>query len=907
MSKKDSYTSAVPQLLDDLQTNKSRGLSHKQVEERLETIGPNKLPDNSGHSVFSLFIGQFQDFMVLVLIAAVIISGFLGEYADAIAILSIVILNAIMGFVQEFRAEKSLQALKELTAPKARVLREGEIEEVVSEELVPGDIIFIEIGDKIPVDARIIESSTLEVNESSLTGESLPVVKKKCNLTSDLEVAVGDRTNMIHMGTVVTKGRCKAVVTETGLDTEMGQIASLLHEAEDSTTPLQERLEDLGKGIVLICLLACAAVVALGVVKGEPLYKMFLSGVSLAVAAIPEGLPAIVTLALAIGVQRMIKRNAIVRKLPAVETLGCATVICSDKTGTLTKNEMTVQKVYTNAKLYDCKEEEFNEKSLIKALEIGAICNNAKLKRKDSLNKKFKDNSYRSRSKREIIGEPTEGALILAADDAGIDKEELDNNFSKRIEIPFDSSRKRMSVIVEDNKKYTLYIKGAPDILLKRCTRYLEDGKVKSLGEAKRRAILRENENLANQALRILAVGYRELSGKPNEDNLERYEDEIVFVGLIGMIDPPRPEVADAIRLCKQAGIKPKMVTGDHKNTAAAIAERLNLLELGDKIITGQELMELTDKELERDIDDISVFARVSPQDKLRIVKVLQRKGHIVAMTGDGVNDAPAIKEADIGIAMGQKGTDVTQEASALILADDNFATIVAAVEEGRGIYDNIRKFIRYLLSCNVGEILTMFLSSLLGLPLPLIPIQILWVNLVTDGLPALALGIDPADDDIMEKEPRPREESIFAGGLKWRICGQGILIGFGTLLVFLFGLRYSNSLETARTMAFTNLVMAQLFFVFSCRSEKYSVLQINPFTNIYLLLAVVFSFGMHLMVLYLPMFQSLFKTTLLAKGEWAFVLLVSGGSTLLIEFIQFCINLYKNDVGVVNVEESLR
>jgi len=464
-----------------------------------------------------------------------------------------------------------------------------------------------------------------------------------------------------------------------------------------------------------------------------------------------------------------------------------------------------------------------------------------------------------------------------------------------------------MSVIVEDNKKYTLYIKGAPDILLKRCTRYLEDGKVKSLGEAKRRAILRENENLANQALRILAVGYRELSGKPNEDNLERYEDEIVFVGLIGMIDPPRPEVADAIRLCKQAGIKPKMVTGDHKNTAAAIAERLNLLELGDKIITGQELMELTDKELERDIDDISVFARVSPQDKLRIVKVLQRKGHIVAMTGDGVNDAPAIKEADIGIAMGQKGTDVTQEASALILADDNFATIVAAVEEGRGIYDNIRKFIRYLLSCNVGEILTMFLSSLLGLPLPLIPIQILWVNLVTDGLPALALGIDPADDDIMEREPRPREESIFAGGLKWRICGQGILIGFGTLLVFLFGLRYSNSLETARTMAFTNLVMAQLFFVFSCRSEKYSVLQINPFTNIYLLLAVVFSFGMHLMVLYLPMFQSLFKTTLLAKGEWAFVLLVSGGSTLLIEFIQFCINLYKNDVGVVNVEESLR
>jgi len=907
MSKKDSYTSAVADLVEGLQSNLKRGLSYRQVEERLESIGPNRLPDNSGHSLFSLFIGQFQDFMVLVLIVAVIISGFLGEYADAIAILSIVILNAIMGFVQEFRAEKSLQALKELSAPKARVLREGEMEEVASEELVPGDIIFIEIGDKIPVDARIIESSTLEVNESSLTGESLPVAKKSCNLTSDVDIAIGDRTNMIHMGTVVTKGRCKAVITETGLDTEMGQIANLLHESEDSTTPLQQRLEDLGKGIVLICLLACAAVVALGVVKGEPLYKMFLSGVSLAVAAIPEGLPAIVTLALAIGVQRMIKRNAIVRKLPAVETLGCATVICSDKTGTLTKNEMTVQKVYSNGRLYHCEDEEFNEKALVNALEIGAICNNAKLKRKGSLNKKFKDTSYRKRSKREVIGEPTEGALILAADDAGIDKEELDNRFSKRIEIPFDSSRKRMSVIVKDNKKYTLYIKGAPDVLLKRCNRYLENGKTRSLGEAKRKEILKENENLANQALRVLAVGYRELSGKLNENNLERYENEIVFVGLIGMIDPPRPEVANAIRLCKQAGIKPKMVTGDHKNTATSIAKRLDLLEVGDKVITGQDLMKLTDEQLERDIDKISVFARVSPQDKLRIVKILQKKGHIVAMTGDGVNDAPAIKEADIGIAMGQKGTDVTQEASALILADDNFATIVAAVEEGRGIYDNIRKFIRYLLSCNVGEILTMFLSSLLGLPLPLIPIQILWVNLVTDGLPALALGIDPADDDIMDRSPRPKEESIFAGGLKWRICGQGILIGFGTLLVFLFGLRYSKSLETARTMAFTNLVMAQLFFVFSCRSEKYSILQINPFTNIYLLVAVLFSFGMHVMVLYLPIFQSLFKTTLLVKGEWAFVLLVSGGSTLLIEFIQFCINLYKGEIGVNNIEESLR
>ncbi|TDX52779.1 calcium-translocating P-type ATPase, SERCA-type [Orenia marismortui] len=906
MSKEKLYTLSRQEVENRLASDLNKGLTNRQVDERLEEIGPNKLPDSSGHSILSLLADQFQDFMVMVLIVAVIISGFLGEYADAIAILAIVILNAIMGFVQEFRAEKSLQALKKLSAPKATVLRGGKIEQVESEDLVPGDIILIETGDKIPADARVIESNSLEVDEASLTGESFPVPKKDSTLKSDIEVSVGDRENMVHMGTVVTKGRGRAVITTTGLDTEMGQIASLLQESKDGITPLQRRLKDLGQWIVLICLLACVAVVILGVLKGEPIYKMFLAGVSLAVAAIPEGLPAIVTLALAIGVQRMIKRNAIVRKLPAVETLGCATVICSDKTGTLTKNKMTVQKIHINDQTYDCQTEGFGSKELKKALRIGAICNNARLKKAESLVNKVKDNILR-RPKKEVIGDPTEGALILAADEAGIDLEVLQNKFGKRLEIPFDSSRKRMSVVVKENGRYKLFIKGAPDILLDRCNSYLENGKTRALGEAKKKNILEENEKLANQALRVLAVGFRELNNSINENNLEKYENDITFVGLIGMIDPPRSEVAGAIKLCKKAGIKPKMVTGDHKNTAAAIAKRLNLLEKKDKILTGQELLDLSDHELEKNINDISVFARVSPQDKLRIVKILRKKGHIVAMTGDGVNDAPAIKEADIGISMGEKGTDVTQESSSLILADDNFATIVAAIEEGRAIYDNIRKFIRYLLSCNVGEILTMFLSSLLSLPLPLIPIQILWVNLVTDGLPALALGVDPADDDIMSRPPRLKEESIFSGGLQWKIICQGILIGLGTLLVFLFGLRYSQSLATARTMAFTNLVMAQLFFVFSCRSEKHSIIEINPFSNIYLLLAVIFSFGMHLMVIYLPMFQGIFKTTLLAKGEWAFVLLVSGGSSLLVEFIQFIVNIYKGRSDVREYKEVLR
>ncbi len=886
------YNLSVTQLKKKLNTNLEQGLNRYQVENRLADVGYNQLPEETGASILKLFVEQFQDFMVLVLLIATVVSFFLGEVADAVTILAIVVLNSCMGFIQEYRAEKSLEALKSLSSPTAQVLRAGKIKEVATNEVVPGDVILVERGDKIPADARLLAGDNLEVNEASLTGESVPVAKKVTTLSG--EVPVGDRENILHMGTTVTKGQGKAVITATGLATEMGQIADMLQQTTEEITPLQKRLKELGKWLVVFCLLACLGVAVLGVLKGEPVYQMVLAGVSLAVAAIPEGLPAIVTLALAIGVQKMIERNAIIRKLPAVETLGCATVVCSDKTGTLTKNDMVVEQIYTNDELYYCQAEGFDQPNLKKLLQIGTICNNARLKKRESLVgkvKQVKESMFNQRNKREIIGDPTEGALLAAADEAGLNKDRLEAGFSELLEIPFTSARKRMSKLGKKGSQYELYTKGAPEIILERCNYFYEQGQVKRLTSSRRREIKKINQKLASQGLRVLAFGYRELSGELDRNNLEQYEEKLVFVGLAGLMDPPRSEVKTAIKKCKQAGITPKMVTGDHKETAVAIAKKLNLLEPEDQVLTGQDLQQMSDRELKQDIEDTAVLARVSPQDKLRVVKVLQEQNQVVGMTGDGINDAPAVKEADIGIAMGKQGTDVTQEASSLILADDNFATIVAAVEEGRAIYDNIRKFIRYLLSCNIGEILTMFLASLLALPLPLIPIQILWVNLVTDGLPALALGVDPADDDIMDRAPREPDESVFSRGLKWKIMGQGILIGLGTLFVFLLSLRIGGSLAEARTMAFTNLVMVQLFFVFSCRSEDYSLLRMNLLSNVYLIGAVTLSFGLHLLVLYHEFFQNLFETVQLARKQWGVILVVSISSTLVIEVLQFIYN----------------
>ena len=869
------YNYSIVELLDKLEVDLKRGLTHQQVNRRLNDFGANELPEKSESSILDLWLAQFKDFMVLVLVAAVIVSGLLGELADAAAIFAIVILNAVMGFIQEFRAEKSLQALKRLSAPQAKVKRDGQTQEIPAQDIVPGDLITVELGDKIPADARVVESNNLKVNEASLTGESRAVLKKDVTIAG--EVPIGDRSNMLHLGTTVVEGRGKAVVTDTGIATEMGQIADLLQQEVKKTTPLQKRLKTLSKWIVFSCLLACIAVMGLGVLRGESVYRMFLSGVSLAVAAIPEGLPAIVTLVLALGVQRLIKSNAVVRKLPAVETLGCATVICSDKTGTLTTNEMVVEQIYVNDQIYYGQVEGFSNPALNKILEISALCNNAEIEVK--------------KREKNIIGDPTEAALLLAAHEGGINKAELMEQYQQLLEIPFNSKRKRMSVVAQGQNEVELLIKGAPEVILERSKYYYQRGKVKRLTAEKKAEILEQNQAFAEQALRVLGVGYRELPVEFDQQNLAQYEENIIFVGLVGMIDPPRPEVKKAILECKKAGIKTKMITGDHRDTAVAIAKKLNLRVNEDTVITGAELQDLSEEELVERIDDLTVLARVSPEDKLRIVKALQQKEEIVAMTGDGVNDAPAIKEANIGIAMGQKGTDVTKEASSLILADDNFATIVAAVAEGRGIYNNIRKFIRYLLSCNVGEILTMFFSSLLALPLPLVAIQILWVNLVTDGLPALALGVDPADDNIMEQPPRSPQESIFSGGLQWKILGQGLLIGLSTLFVFLLGLRYGSDLTTARTMAFTTLVTAQLFFVFSCRSEQLSLFRINPFSNLYLILAVILSFMMHYLVVYVPVLQQLFKTTALTMGQWSLIVLVASSSTFVVEAAQFIIN----------------
>lgn len=874
------YQLTVPEVAKKWETDIKKGLSNRQVAKREKFFGINALPDRKKISIWQLLIDQFRDFMILVLMVATIISSFMGEFEDAITIVAIVILNAFLGFFQEFRAERSLQALKELTAPEARVIRNDQLLSIKARNLVPGDIVLLKAGDQIPADGRVLENQNLEVDESLLTGESLPVVKEIRAFEKGTPVA--DRKNMAYMGTIVTQGRGKILITSIGLNTEMGKIADLLTNMEETTTPLQHRLHYLGKWLVGLCLLACVAVVIVGVARGESLYQMFFAGVSLAVAAIPEGLPAIVTLSLAIGVQKMIKRNAIVRKLPAVETLGCATVICSDKTGTLTQNRMSVRSIYTMNRLFDF-QNRAKDGDLRLALEIGVYCNNANLvKQKVKLFKRSQDEDY------QIIGDPTEGALLLAGLQAGIRKEDL-NQFKFVAEVPFTSKRKQMSVVVKEASTFKLLTKGAPDVLINQCSKYQSGSQIKSLNQQMKQKIIRQNEKMTNDALRVLAVAYRKIpKNHLSAKDFSKYETELTFVGLIGMIDPPRAEAKEAIASCCRAGIKPIMVTGDHRNTAEAIAIELGLIKKGELVVTGSELHQMEDQEFSSRLNQIAVYARVSPEDKLRIVKGFKAQGQIVAMTGDGVNDAPAVKEADIGIAMGQRGTDVTRESSALILADDNFRTIVSAVEEGRNIYNNIRKFIRYLLSCNIGEILTIFLGMVLGLPLPLLPIQILWVNLVTDGLPALALGVDPGDKDVMLRLPRNPQESIFSHGLKTKIFIQGILIGLSTLGAFVLGLYWEGgSLVTARTMALTTLVMAQLIFVFACRSERHSLWQINPFSNVWMLLAVLFSSIMQIGVLHIPLLQNVFKTTVLNWREWLIVLALASWSTILLDIIQ--------------------
>ena len=826
----------------------TRGLSTREAEKRVKTYGLNELKHNKKKSPVLIFLAQFNDFLVWVLIGATIISGFIGDKADAITILIIVIVNAILGFVQEFRTEKSLEALQELAAPTCKVIRDGNIKVVSSKELTIGDLVVLEAGDRIPADGTFIDAANMVVDESLLTGESVGISK---------DTTKGKNSGF--MGTIVLKGRGLIIIDAIGMKTEMGKIANLLDNIEEDKSPLRERLDSLGKILVVMCIVVCLIVTILGIIRGNDITEMFLLGVSLAVAAIPEGLAAIVTVALALGVGRMLKRNALVRKLPAVETLGCTSVICSDKTGTLTQNKMTVKEILVNGRIYELDKEKIYDCEKLK--EAFIYCNDA------NYNYEIKD------IEKAVMGDPTETALVKAFYK---DSKELQKfvEKSKRVyEISFDSTRKMMTVIMNENGKETCYMKGAPERVLEKCNSVLENGKVKPLTYQKKKQIYSYIEAMSNRALRCIAAAYKEENLVKNES----IECDLIFLGVAGSMDPPRIEVKDAVLKCKMAGIKPIMITGDHKNTALAIAKSINICNSDDQAVTGDELEKMSDSELVKKVNKIRVFARVSPNHKLRIVRAFKKNNNIVAMTGDGVNDAPAIKEADIGVAMGISGTDVTKEAAAMVLMDDNFATIVSAVEEGRVIYDNIRKFIRYLLSCNLGEVLTMFLASLFYLPNPLTPIQILFVNLATDGLPAIALGVDPPDKDIMRQSPREKNEGIFARGLWEKIIVRGSLIGVCTLLSFMSGRYYGMDLATCRTITMCTLVMSQLLHVFECRSERYSIFEINIFSNIYLLGAVLVSMTMICCILYIPFLSGIFNTVALNLGQWLLVIFFSG------------------------------
>ncbi|MGE5416909.1 MAG: cation-translocating P-type ATPase [Acidobacteriota bacterium] len=871
------HCQTIDQVAKTLDADSAKGLTSRQVSVRLEKCRNIITASTRVHPLQAL-LAQFTDTMVLVLLGATILSGLLGDLIDAVTILSIVIINGILGFIQEYRAEKSLEEIKKLSSPFALVIRDGKQCKIPAEEVVPGDIIILDTGDRVVADIRLIDSSNLEIEESCITGESLPVAKSATGQVA-VEAALGDRNNMAFTGTVITRGRGRGIVVATGMDTVMGEIAHMIQSSADEQTPLQRRLDNLGKVLIIVCVAACLAVVGLGLYRGENMVRMLLAGISLGVAAVPEGLPAVVTVVLALGVQRMAKRNAIVRKLPAVETLGCTTVICSDKTGTLTQNQMTVRKVATykreigvTGEGYDPEGQFLHGKNRIDPLqssdfklllEIGRDCNHAVI-----------DKEGRRWS---VQGDPTEGAIMALAKKAG-----LSESTSIESEIPFDSSRKMMSVVIKTAKGYRICVKGALEAVMSRCDRIMIDQKEDTITDTHRQHFVRLQEEWAVQAHRVLGFAYRDINLRDIKTlNDEKLESSLCLVGICGIVDPPRPSAIEAVKNCIQAGMIPIMITGDHPATALAIARQMGITQ-NQNVIGPDDIDKLTLRELAARTLKDRVLARVSPEHKLKIVKALKSRGHVVAMTGDGVNDAPAIKEADIGVAMGITGTEVTKEASAMVLADDDFSTIVAAVYEGRAIYDNIRKFIRYLLGGNIGEVLTMFLASLLGMPLPLLPIQILWVNLVTDGLPAMALGLEPPEPDVMNRPPRRPDESIFSRGLGWIIGGRGVFIGVSTLLVFFLGLTYSgvkgdHSLELARTMAFTNLVFAQLFYVFECRSENNSPFSIGFFSNPFLLIAIACSMLMQLAAVYLKPLNMIFGTTPLVFWQWVLVLSISG------------------------------
>ena len=820
-------------LLQELSVSMDAGLSQQEAQSRLEKYGANKLAEKKKKTNLRRFLEQFQDVMIVILLAAAAVSFVVAcfghdpmEFFEPLLILLIVILNAILGMVQESKAEKALDALKNMSAPHARVLRDGKEQLLDASQLVPGDIIHLEAGDFIPADARLLKSVSLKSEESALTGESVPS-EKDADVPVEENAPLGDRSNMVFSGCSVTYGTATAVVTATGMQTEMGKIAGLLEGEEETQTPLQQKLAQLGKYLGFVALAACAVIFVVGLLNGIPVLEIFMTAVSLAVSAIPEGLPAIVTIVLAIGVQRMVKKNALIRRLPAVETLGSASVICSDKTGTLTQNRMTLTKVWVEgqSQLEGISSE--NSPAARKLLQYGALCCDGSV-------------TFGADGSEQHIGDPTETAILVAAHKNGMEQDALGKEYPRLAELPFDSDRKLMTTVNRIDGELIAIVKGAFDMMATRCVQ----GDLEAARE--------KNDEMSRQALRVLAVGYRKLDQLPQELTSEELENGLTLLGLVGMIDPPRPEAKEAVALCRQAGIKPVMITGDHVVTASAIAKELGILSEGDRAITGAELDAMSDQQLDQEVEHISVYARVSPENKIRIVKAWQHRGQVVSMTGDGVNDAPALKAADIGCAMGITGTDVAKGAADMTLTDDNFATIVHAVREGRGIYANIRKVVGFLLGTNIGEVLTVFFAMILWHKTPLLSMQLLWINLVTDSLPAISLGMEAVESDVMDHKPKPKDEGIFAHGLGIQVVLQGCMFALLTLVAFFLGERYGGSLEAGQTMAFLVLALTQIVQAFNMRSE-YSLFRIGPFTNRKLNGAALLSLVLVCLVLFTP------------------------------------------------------
>jgi len=901
----------IEQIITDLRTDIQNGLLPEEVILRQKQYGFNELAEKDKESLLRKFFNQFKDFLVLILLAASAISFFIGEITDAFVIIAIVILNASLGVFQEAKAEKALEALKRMSAPSSKTIRAGNLVMIPSRELIPGDVVILEAGDYIPADIRIVETANLKVEEASLTGESAAV--EKDHVTLEKDAPLGDRHNIGFMNTIVTYGRGKGIVVTTGMETEIGKIAAMIQSLEEDSTPLQKKLKGFGKLLGGLGLAICAVVFLVGIYNGyrtgsldfQLVQSMLMISISLAVAAIPEGLPTVVTIVLALGMQRMAKKNAIVKKLHAVETLGSTTIICSDKTGTLTQNQMTVVKVTLGKKSFEITGEGYKpegdfllegtktgidtEKDLDLLLLGAALCNDAQLKESSDTQNWT------------IIGDPTEGALLTVAAKGGKVKEQL-NPYTRIAEIPFDSARKMMTTFhMMTNHQTIAFTKGAPDILLRNCTNILIDGIARPMTEEDTLIIQEGNQNMSSQALRVLAIAYREFDQVPDNLNPSSIEQEMTFIGLLGMIDPARPEAKEAVNLCLSAGIRPIMITGDHPGTALAIAKDLGIATNEQQVLAGQDVNRLSKEQLQNSVKDVTVFARVSPENKMSIIDALRTNGEIVAMTGDGVNDAPALKKAHIGIAMGITGTDVTKEAADMIVSDDNFATIVTAIEEGRVIFANIKKFIFFLLSCNASEVLVIFLAMLMGWPIPLLPIQLLWINLVTDAFPALALGIEKKEPNIMETPPRAPDEPLLSKNMITMIAVQSIVMAVTVLAAFQYGLHtHNDDLAVGRTFAFVTLILSQIICAYSARSEHYSTFKLGFFSNTYLNLGAGLSFLLLLLSIYGPL-HLIFKTIEPGTTELFAFILFAPIPFIATEICKFILNMRKTKTSYAN------